>query len=90
MSPGERVGGVLSRLADIQRAVERLDGAVEKDGKAIALLEEQIGGDRGLNEAVKALAEQVSGLRRAAWWLAGIIVTSSIGFAFSVMLLIGQ
>jgi hypothetical protein len=42
-------------------------------------------GQRGLSAAIDALAEEVKSLRRAMYWVGGIIFTGAIGFAFSVL-----
>ena len=83
-------GGVLHRLAQVEKAIERVDGLCDAAEKKVDRLDEQVMGARGLSAAVTELADQVQSLRRAAWGLAAIIVTASIGFAFGVLALIGQ
>jgi hypothetical protein len=51
--------------------------------------EEQINGKRGLQAAMEELSEELRGLRRALWTVGGGIVLASIGFGFSVLMLIG-
>jgi cell division septum initiation protein DivIVA len=81
-------GGVLRRLDDVERAIERIDQECDKASRDIASLKEQVAGERGLSAAVTALAKEVASLRKAAYWVAGIIVASSIGFAFGVLALV--
>jgi hypothetical protein len=83
-------GGVLNRLVQVEKAIERIDGECDKANRNIASLREQVGGERGLSAAVTALAKEVASLRKAAYWVAGIIVASSIGFAFGVLALVPQ
>lgn len=52
--------------------------------------EEQQNGKRGTSAAIDILSAEVRSLRRAAYVVAGIIVTASIGFAFSVLQLVGN
>jgi hypothetical protein len=80
-------GGVLRRLSQVERAIERLDTYCDDANKEVASLREQISGERGLSAAITALAVEVAALRKAAYWVAGIIVASSIGFAFGVLAL---
>jgi hypothetical protein len=51
--------------------------------------EEQINGARGQSAAIDGLAAEIKSLRRAAYWVAGIIIIGSITFAFSALSLIG-
>jgi hypothetical protein len=81
-------GGVLGRLADVEEAVKHINEDREEINQGISLLKEQVGGERGLSAAVTALAKEVASLRKAAYWVAGIIVASSIGFAFGVLALV--
>ncbi len=73
-SPGS--GGFAYRLGQLEQAVQHLDAAVEEQGRQIAKLE--------------PLVEEVKNLRRAAYWVAGLIVTGAIGFAFSVLTVFGS
>lgn len=63
--------------------------------------EEQINGKRGIQAALNenthainrlgvALDEAERRVAKAAYWVAGVIIASSVGFAFSVLLLVGQ
>lgn len=81
-------GGALSRIRELEKTVDRLEDRAEQDAKQIALLEDQISGSRGLQAAVVALAEEVAGVRKSGYWLAGIIIAASIGFAFGVLALV--
>jgi hypothetical protein len=81
-------GGVLRRLAQVERAIERLDIYCDSANKEVASLREQISGERGLSAAINALSQEVASLRKAAYWVAGLLVASSIAFAFSVLTLV--
>ncbi len=58
----------------LEDAVGRLDDKVEEQGKILARLE--------------PLPAEVKSLRRAAYWVAGLVVAGAIGFAFSVLALV--
>lgn len=89
MTPnGEQRGGVLLRLQRVESSLHDLQTVVEGDNKALTRLDEQVTGERGLSAALDLLSGEVAGLRKAAWALAAIIVTASIGFAFGVLALI--
>ena len=42
----QRIGGVLSRLGDLQRQVKHLEDLVEAQGRELAVLREQLLGER--------------------------------------------
>lgn len=73
----------------MQAAVSEVTKAVEDNKSAIERHEEQINGQRGLSAAIDGLAGEVKGLRKAAYWVAGLIIAGSITFAFSALTLIG-
>lgn len=75
-------------ITDIQRlteAVSEVERQVERNRSMLEKHEEQISGTRGLSAAINSVAEEVKSLRKAAYWVAGLIMASSIGFAFSVL-----
>lgn len=85
----ERLQAKCSELAD------RVDTLESRTDRTV----EQVGGERGLSAAINALSAEVTQLRKdtthdvgqlrkAAYWVAGILVASSIGFAFSVLVFI--
>jgi tetrahydromethanopterin S-methyltransferase subunit B len=56
--------------------------------RQVAALERQVN-DLSLRLAMaEATASDVKGLRRGAYWIAGLIVAGAIGFGFSVLALI--
>lgn len=65
----------------------------EKQDKINARLEEQINGERGLSATLtqvnKDLKDEIKGVKKAMYWVAGIIVAGSITMAFSAFSLIG-
>jgi tetrahydromethanopterin S-methyltransferase subunit B len=70
----EARGGLVYRMEQLEAAVRHLDATVQEQAKALARLE--------------PLSDEVKSLRKAAYWVAGIIVASSIGFAFGVLALL--
>lgn len=67
----------------------RLASIVADQARIIARQEEQINGERGLSAAINTQTQEIRGLRRAAYWVAGVIITGSITMAFSAFSLIG-
>lgn len=74
----------MSLLDDVRALNANLSAMEEK----VNLHEEQINGRRGVQSALNELAVEVRSLRKAAYWVGGIIVASSIGFAFGVLALV--
>lgn len=79
---------VLEDIRKLQETVDSLRERAVANAKKIDRHEEQISGERGLSAAINELSVEVRGLRKAAYWLAGLIVTASISFGFSVLVLI--
>lgn len=82
-------GTLAYRLTQIERVTEALDRRVDTNHELIGRHEEQINGDRGLSKAIDVLTDEVKSLRRAIWTVGGGIVLSAVGFAFSVLTLVG-
>lgn len=82
-------GTLAYRLTQIERVTESLDRRVDTNHELIGRHEEQINGDRGLSKAIDVLTDEVKSLRRAIWTVGGGIVLSAVGFAFSVLTLVG-
>lgn len=76
-------------LRTIRVELERVAVAVEENHAVIARHEEQISGARGLSVAIQDVAQEIKSLRKAAYWVGGVIVAGAITFAFSVMALVG-
>lgn len=76
---------LLEDFRALKAQVDALAAQVEQNRTTGALHEEQINGERGLSATIDALTVEVKGLRKAAYWLAALIVSSSIAFAFSVL-----
>jgi hypothetical protein len=72
----------VKQLREVVHSVQEL---AEANRAQLERTEEQINGTRGLSVAITQLAAEVQSLRKAAYWLAALIVASSIGFAFSVL-----
>lgn len=82
----------MSLLADMDAfrlELGRQADLIEAQGKVIAKQEEQINGERGLSAAINTLMDEVRGLRKAMYWVAGLIVMGSIGMAFTAIQLVG-
>jgi hypothetical protein len=81
---------LLQDVEALRVEVDRLAEVVNTNKDGLGRHEEQINGERGLSAAIKQLSEEVRGLRRAAYWVAGLIVAGSITFAFSVLAVVGN
>lgn len=81
---------LLDDIAKLQGRCAELDAQVEKLQTRVERQDEQINGERGISAAITAQTKEISSLRKAAYWVAGLIVAGSIGFAFSVLLLINS
>jgi hypothetical protein len=82
----------MSLVTEVQAVREeqaKLAEIISVQAKTIARQEEQINGERGLNAALNAQTLEIRGLRRAAYWVAGLIITGSITMAFSAFSLVG-
>jgi chromosome segregation ATPase len=79
---------VVSDIQKLQEQVNAVEEQCESTGKKVARHEEQINGARGLYAAINAQTEEIRSLRKAAYWVGGLIIAGAIGFAFSVLLLI--
>jgi hypothetical protein len=76
---------VLEDVRKVQAEVAALTERADIQATITARTEEQINGERGLSAAINALTTEVHGLRRAAYWVAGLIIAGSLSFAFSVL-----
>jgi hypothetical protein len=79
---------LLADLDKIRQEVESLSERVNSDHSVVTRHEEQIAGKRGISETLENLANEIQSLRRAAYWVAGIIIAGAITFAFSTLTLI--
>jgi hypothetical protein len=86
-------------IRELQEQLKVVQKQLEEHSRRLDRQGEQIGGERGLSAALNDLTQEVKSLRetffgeiktvrKAAYWVAGLIVASSIGFAFSVLALI--
>lgn len=83
----------MTLLTDVQQLrveVGEIKDLVEVNRSGLERHEEQINGRRGQSAAIDAVASEIKSLRRAAYWVAGIIVSGSIGFAFTVFELMNR
>ena len=69
--------------------VERLEEELPKVEATAARLDQQINGPRGQATALLELAAEIRSLRKAAYWVAGLIVAGSVTMAFSALSLVG-
>ena len=81
---------LLSELHAMRKQVAELAAALDAAEALVSRHEEQINGQRGLQRALDENTQEIKGLRKAAYWVAGLIISSSVGFAISVLLLIPQ
>lgn len=82
----------MTLIEDIQKLRDELDqltDTVSTNNLFMTRHEEQISGERGLSASIKDLSNEVKSLRKAAYWVGGVIVAGAITFAFSVMALVG-
>lgn len=80
---------LINDVNDVRAEQARLSSIVAEQARIIARQEEQINGERGLSAAINMQTQEIRGLRRAAYWVAGLIVAGSITMAFSAISLIG-
>lgn len=73
MNPESASRGLPYRIGQLEAAVKHLDQTVADLDRSMTKLE--------------PLPDEVKNLRKAAYWVAGLIVTGAIGFAFSVLTL---
>lgn len=69
----------------LQDKCKDLEAQGEQREKRLGRLEEQINGERGISAAVNEQTREIKGLRKAAYWVAGVIVAGAITFAFAAM-----
>ena len=85
-------------IRELQLLMREQDAALGALKDTLNRHEEQISGERGLSAAINQLgvdlaessraeAEAIGQLRKAAYWVGGLIVAGSISFAFSVLTL---
>lgn len=79
---------VIDDVRRLQEAVHQVQEQIEINRLRIERTDEQVNGVRGLSAAIDELAAEVKSLRKAAYWVAGLIVAAAISFAFSVLTLI--
>lgn len=77
-------------LREVKEESNRLRSELDTAKGEITLLREQVLGERGLSATITAQTTEIRGLRKAAYWVAGLIVAGAISFAFSVLVLIPQ
>jgi len=74
----EEVHRLRDKCADL---VNRVDVLEDKQSRT----HEQINGERGISATLNTLSGEIHSLRKGMYWVAGLIVASSIAFAFSVL-----
>ena len=80
---------IIDDVRKLQVEVKELSDQLENEKRLSGLVHEQINGERGLSAVINQQTTEIKGLRKAAYWVAGLIISGSIGFAFSVLALIG-
>lgn len=79
---------LLEVLETVRKEQARQATEIEAEARLLARHEEQINGERGLSAAITAQTLEIRGLRKAAYWVAGLIVAGSITMAFSAISLV--
>ena len=96
MTLNDEVRRLRETLKDMQKAIDGLRTMAEEHRSMLDRHEEQVNGQRGLSTAIghlsdelKALGDritvEVASMRRAAYWVAGVILVAAITFAFSTL-----
>lgn len=80
---------LIDDIRTIQGALDQLKIDTAACNRGVAELDTKTFGERGLSAALDNLTKEVASLRKAAYWVAGIIVAGSITFSFSVLALVG-
>lgn len=80
---------LVTQVDELRRDVRNLRAEVEANAKTIAKQEEQLNGERGMSAAINQQTIEIRSLRKAAYWVGGLIVTGSITMAFSALSLVG-
>ncbi len=81
---------VLDEVVQLRKQIETNTAIIGKNGELVAAHEEQISGKGGLQSSIEELSAEVRSLRKAAYWVGGLIVAGSVSFAFSVLALVGH
>jgi hypothetical protein len=79
---------LIGDLETVRQEQARQAAELEAETRRGARHEEQINGERGLSAAINAQTAEIRGLRKAAYWVAGLIVAGSITMAFSAISLV--
>jgi hypothetical protein len=81
---------LLTDIDTIRRELQRHATVIEEQAKIIARQDEQLNGERGMSAALNANTAEVRGLRKAMYWVAGLIVAGSISMVFAALPLVGH
>lgn len=78
----------MTLIDDVRRLQEKchtLEEQGDERERRLGRLEEQVNGERGISAAITQQTQEIASLRKAAYWVAGVIITGSVGFAFAAM-----
>lgn len=78
-----------SDVETLQREVVRQGKLIEEQARLLAKQEEQINGERGISATLTAIFGEIKGIKKAMYWVAGLIITSSLGLAFGALKVVG-
>lgn len=78
---------LLEDFRALRAVVDALSDQVDRNKEILARHEEQISGKHGQSAVIDSLVLEVKSLRKAAYWVAGVIVAGAVTFAFSVLTL---
>ncbi|HEU4364548.1 MAG TPA: hypothetical protein VFT13_03695 [Candidatus Krumholzibacteria bacterium] len=78
----------MTLIDDVHRLQEKcktLEDEADKREKRLSRLEEQVIGERGISATLNSQTREIASLRKAAYWVAGVIVVGAITFAFAAL-----
>ena len=85
---------VVDDVRELQAEVAELKRENAELRARAAQTNEQINGERGISATLttlrKELTGEIRGLRRAAYWVAGLIVAGSVGFGFAALQIVNS
>ncbi len=81
---------LLTDVTKLQTEIERVVNELDTVSRSVASHEEQISGVRGITATLEQIAQEIKSLRKAAYWVAGIIITGAVTFAFSALTIVGH
>lgn len=81
---------LLSEVHALREENAEIMRACNETGALVKNHEEQINGKRGIQHALDENTAAIAALRRAAYWVAGVIIVASVGFGFTVLRVVAE